>query len=244
MRVNEALDPDEAEDGYVLTCQGVPDCTVIVVYDCSEFSTSTPAWVRNHCGYLRGSPQMNADKKLAHFVLQTGQLPVMREWYLSVLDAWVVFENDFLCFMTFDDEHHRLALAQLPAPVPRTAATVGLAHSAYTFADLEALLVKREQLAARGIQSHVPVQHGPTTSIYYRDPDLNTVELQIDNFAAPDDATTCMQGPEYTADPFGPSFVPDAMLMALRAGTPVAELCTHAWALKYPQVNVPMLLLS
>lgn len=168
----------------------------------------------------------------------------LREWYLSVLDAWVVFENDFLCFMTFDDEHHRLALAQLPAPVPRTAATVGLAHSAYTFADLEALLVKREQLAARGIQSHVPVQHGPTTSIYYRDPDLNTVELQIDNFAAPDDATTCMQGPEYTADPFGPSFDPDAMLMALRAGTPVAELCTHAWALKYPQVNVPMLLLS
>ena len=30
---------------------------------------------------------MTADKKLAHIVLQTGQLPVMRDWYLKVLDA-------------------------------------------------------------------------------------------------------------------------------------------------------------
>jgi hypothetical protein len=28
---------------------------------------------------------MNTDKKLAHFVLQTGQLAVLRDWYLKVL---------------------------------------------------------------------------------------------------------------------------------------------------------------
>ncbi|MCG7608890.1 MULTISPECIES: 2Fe-2S iron-sulfur cluster-binding protein [Mycobacterium] len=34
MRVNDALDDDEVADGYVLTCQAVPDCdSVTVSYD-------------------------------------------------------------------------------------------------------------------------------------------------------------------------------------------------------------------
>ncbi|MBU8810419.1 2Fe-2S iron-sulfur cluster binding domain-containing protein [Mycolicibacterium goodii] len=34
MRVNDALDDDEVAEGYVLTCQAVPDCdTVTVSYD-------------------------------------------------------------------------------------------------------------------------------------------------------------------------------------------------------------------
>src|SRR5690348_4900947 len=101
----------------------------------------------------------------------------MRDWYLKVLDAHVVFENDFLSFMTFDEEHHRLAIAQLPQPAPRTSTTVGLSHSAYTFGDLGSLLAKYSDLREAGIRPHVPVQHGATTSIYYRDPDGNMVEL-------------------------------------------------------------------
>ena len=88
------------------------------------------------------------------------------------------------------------------------------------------------------------MQHGPTTSIYYRDPDGNMVELQIDNMA-PDDATGFMRGPEFAVDPFGPSFEPDTMLAALRAGTPAAELTTRAWAARTcAQLNVPELLLT
>lgn len=183
-------------------------------------------------------------KKLAHIVLQSGQLQVLRDWYLQVLDAHVVYENAFLSFMTFDDEHHRLAIAQLRQPIERTPATVGLAHSAYTFTDLLSLLTKYENLAMAGIHPHVPVQHGVTTSIYYRDPDGNSVELQIDNFGTPREATEYMRGQEYGADPLGPSFEPDAMLAAVRAGLPDAELTTRAWARSCPQRNVAELLLN
>lgn len=176
-------------------------------------------------------------------MLQTGQLPVLRDWYLRVLDAHVVFENDMLCFMTFDEEHHRLALVQLPQPAPRTSMTVGLAHSAYTFESLDSLLAKYAALKEADIQPHVPVQHGPTTSLYYRDPDGNMVELQIDNMP-PDKATQYLRGEEYSSDPVGPSFDPGAMLAALRAGTPKSELTTRSWALKCPQLNVAELLLT
>lgn len=167
----------------------------------------------------------------------------MRNWYLEVLDAHVVFENDMLSFMTFDEEHHRLALVQLPRPVPRTSMTVGLAHSAYTFGSLDSLLAKYEALKKVGIEPHVPVQHGLTTSLYYRDPDGNMVELQIDNMP-PAEATAFMRGPEYGFDPIGPSFDPDTMLAALRGGTPEAELITRSWAMTCPQLNVAELLLT
>jgi catechol-2,3-dioxygenase len=187
---------------------------------------------------------VSADKKLAHVVLQTGQLPVLRDWYLKVLDAHVVYENEFLSFLTFDEEHHRVGIVQLPFPVERTPMTVGLAHTAYTFGSLRDLLARYEELKEAGIQPRVPAQHGPTTSIYYRDPDGNTVELQIDNFATPDEATDYLRGDEFRTDPAGPTFDPENMLAALRSGTPESQLITRAWAMSCPQQNVLELMLT
>jgi catechol 2,3-dioxygenase-like lactoylglutathione lyase family enzyme len=142
---------------------------------------------------------MPTTPKFAHIVLQTNQLAAMRQWYCRVLDAHVVHEKGALCFITFDDEHHRIALFHPPFQLPaRTPMMVGLAHSAYTFPTLEALAEKYEALKNAGITQRVPVQHGVTTSLYYRDPDGDAVELQIDNWATPD-APSSSSAPSHSA---------------------------------------------
>ena len=142
------------------------------------------------------------NKRLAHIVFQTNQVREMRDFYMTLLEAQVVFENDSMCFITYDDEHHRLAFMSVPGgSTPRPANSVGLMHSAFTFSDLESLLANHQRLLSLGIEPVAPIQHGPTTSIYYRDPDRCLVELQIDNFHSAGEATAFMQSAEYSEDP-------------------------------------------
>jgi catechol-2,3-dioxygenase len=53
---------------------------------------------------------MASPAKLAHVVLYSRQVPVMRDWYVNVLDAHVVYETPTLSFITYDNEHHRIAI--------------------------------------------------------------------------------------------------------------------------------------
>jgi catechol 2,3-dioxygenase-like lactoylglutathione lyase family enzyme len=174
---------------------------------------------------------MSAKPKFAHVVFQTGQPREMRDWYCAVLDGHVVYQDDALCFITFDEEHHRVALLSPPIPLERKSPATACAHHvAYTFDTLDDLLARYELLREKDIHPAVGIAHGVTTSLYYRDPDGNFVEMQIDNFAEPDLATEYMHGPEYAADSVGPAFDPETMLTARRAGATVAELTARMWS--------------
>lgn len=176
---------------------------------------------------------MSAKPKFAHIVFQTSQPEEMIGWYCAVLDAHVVYEDDGLGFITFDDEHHRVAFIKAPVALERkTPATASMHHAAYTFASIDDLLDRYVELRDKDIRPAVCVAHGVTTSMYYRDPDGNMVELQIDRFAEPDQATAYMNGPEYAADSVGPAFDPEQLLEARRAGASIEELCDRAWALE------------
>ena len=169
--------------------------------------------------------------KFAHVVLQTGRLAEMRDWYCALLNAHVVFEGDGLSFVTYDEEHHRIAFLAPPVRLePKTPVSTGMHHVAYTFETLDELLQRYRELKDKGITPHVPIQHGVTTSLYYRDPDGNFVELQVDNFATPAEATDYMEGPEYAANPVGVGFDPEKMLEARKAGVAERELTTINWA--------------
>ena len=172
--------------------------------------------------------------KLAHLVFQTNRLPAMRDWYCTVLDGRVIYENPHLSFVTYDDEHHRvafidfgpLAAREIGGSDLRYRATdqPGLHHVAFTFGSMGELLGNYERLAARGIRPFRSINHGPTTSMYYVDPDGNRVELQIDNFATAEEGQAWMHSAAFDQNPIGVEYDPDDLVRRFRAGVPVAEL--------------------
>ncbi|PYM81948.1 MAG: biphenyl 2,3-dioxygenase [Candidatus Rokuibacteriota bacterium] len=132
---------------------------------------------------LPASSQRIVPEKFAHVVLKTANYDAVIAWYATVLQAPVAFRNDFIAFLTYDDEHHRVAVLNTPgSPAPDPAAA-GVHHIAYTYTGLGELLATYRRLKASGIEPARCINHGPTTSMYYRDPDGLRVELQIDNFA-------------------------------------------------------------
>ncbi|HYB43303.1 MAG TPA: VOC family protein [Candidatus Methylomirabilis sp.] len=172
--------------------------------------------------------------KLAHVVLQTNRMSEMRDWYCAVLEARVIYENERLCFVTYDDEHHRIAFLNFGPLAPRDpqgtelgvrpADPPGLHHIAFTYGGMGELLDTYTRLRERGIRPFFCVNHGPTTSMYFRDPDGNRIELQIDNFATAEEGQAWMKTPAFDQNPIGVEYDPDALVARFRAGVPVAEL--------------------
>src|SRR5216684_6927892 len=164
-------------------------------------------------------------RKLAHVVLRTrSNIDAMVQWYCVVLGAKIVFNaGGRLIFLSYDDEHHRIAIAASEALAERPPRAAGLDHIAFTYDDIDALLTTYERLKQVGILPFVCVNHGPTTSLYYNDPDQNRIELQVDNFADMTEATTLMQE-QFSINPVGEEFDPEELLARLRSGVDPAEL--------------------
>ena len=62
------------------------------------------------------------------------------------------------------------------------------------------------------------MNHGPTTSIYYRDPDGNELETQVDNFKDADEATEFMKSKAFADNPIGVDFDPEEFITRLQNG--------------------------
>ena len=162
--------------------------------------------------------------KFAHFVLRTGQIDKMAEWYRTVLGAEVVHSDGILAFLTYDDEHHRIAIAGLPGLEDPPPLAAGTDHVAFSHADLGDLLCTYARLKSEGIEPYWCINHGPTTSIYYKDPDANRIELQVDNFPTAEETNRWMRSGEFAANPIGVVFDPRDLLARYRAGEPIEQL--------------------
>jgi catechol 2,3-dioxygenase-like lactoylglutathione lyase family enzyme len=169
-------------------------------------------------------PGIVPPSKLSHIVLKTSRLVEMREWYMSVLGARVLYGNDRIAFLTFDKEHHRLALVQMDGLEKPAQFSTGLDHVAFTYDDLGTLLSTYKRLKAIGIAPRWPVNHGMTTSLYYQDPDGNRVELQFENYPTEDELLAFIEGPEFAANPMGGAFAPEELIRRFENGEPIYPL--------------------
>ena len=165
-----------------------------------------------------------APKKFAHFVLKTAHFADVIEWYRTVLQARVVSRSEMLCFLSYDEEHHRLAIANMPQAAAAPPGSAGVDHVAYTYGGLGELLATYRRLKAAGIEPVWCINHGPTTSMYYRDPDGLRVELQIDNFATDEELNAYFTSADFQQNPIGVTYDPEDLARRYEAGMPLDEL--------------------
>ena len=81
------------------------------------------------------APRERRPSRFSHLVLQTSRYPEMVEWYKTWLSATPMLDNGLVCFLTYDEEHHRLMIGRNPNLKPRDPDAAG----EYTVDELQEL---------------------------------------------------------------------------------------------------------
>jgi catechol-2,3-dioxygenase len=170
-----------------------------------------------------------APSSLVHVVYRTRRFEEMLAWYAAVFGARVQYRNPALAFLTFDDEHHRFAFADLGVIRPDEhdaddRGMIGVDHVAWEYGSLRDLLENYAELKAKGVTPYWAVNHGMSASLYYADPDGNQMEFTVDTFPTKAEASAYFQGDQIGENPVGVEYDPDDWLGQLRGGKNEADL--------------------
>ncbi len=164
----------------------------------------------------------------SHVVFMTRRFDEMKAWYMNVFGAEIVHGDPALAFLTYDDESHRFAIANLDVlkpemPVDSGSGEVGVNHIAYTYPSAGDLLETYARLDGQGLSPYWTIHHGFTLSFYYQDPDGNRIELQVETCSSRE-AFDFMRSDAFASNPVGVEVDADALLARYRDGASEAEL--------------------
>lgn len=187
--------------------------------------------------------------RISELVLQTAKYLKMREWYKAVIGLSWSINNEAepsdsrvryadspkqvratdvrACFMVLDPSPSNgqvLALFELPELSYGPTRDPGLNHFQFRHANVPALLERVQILMESGIVAHRAANHGPITSFYFCDPDMNVVELCSSNFDTVEEMMAFVQSDEFRRNPSGIEFDPHMFIDRYRAGEPVKQL--------------------
>ncbi|MCW3057892.1 MAG: hypothetical protein JWO21_1861 [Solirubrobacterales bacterium] len=168
-----------------------------------------------------------------HFNLKTTRLQELIDWYTTVVGAEVTYQDMTGAWLTNDAANHRIALLCFPgfADDPDRETRTGMHHSAFEYDSFTDLNASYLRLRETGIDPDICVDHGMTLSYYYKDPDGNRVELQVDNFADWAASKEWMRmSPDFRANPIGVLVDPSRIAEAAAAGEPFTEIHRRAMA--------------
>ena len=151
----------------------------------------------------------------------------MVEFYRWLFNGEVTRENPGgLTFITYDDHDHRLVIIPQDGWGVKPERPVGVSHLAFAYASLGELLFVYKRMKERGHAPYRTVNHGNSTSFYYRDPDGNTVETMMDNYTPAETQAykRHYQWSEYFGAMKEGEFDPDKMAALYDAGVPDTTL--------------------
>jgi len=184
--------------------------------------------------------------KFHHFNLKTTRLQELVDWYSTVVGAEVIFQDATGAWLSNDAANHRIALLAFPGFVddPEKDTRTGMHHSAFEYDSFEDLDASYLRLREAGIEPEICIDHGMTLSYYYKDPDGNHVELQVDVFGDWAASREWMRtSPDFAANPIGVFVDPAKVSAAAAAGEEFETIHRRAMAgeLSPPQppVEIP-----
>jgi catechol 2,3-dioxygenase len=177
-------------------------------------------------------PHTTAAPTLHHVSLKTNQLEKMIAWYATVAGFRVMHKFEGGAWLTNDAANHRLGFLCSPrlSDDPEKLLRTGMHHAAFEFPTLDELLDTYVRLKDEGIEPHAALDHGMTISLYYADPDGNSVELQADAFGDWKESSKFLATDSFTGNPIGTTFDPDEAVAARDAGADAAEIHRRAYA--------------
>jgi catechol-2,3-dioxygenase len=181
--------------------------------------------------------------KFHHLNLKTTRLQQMIDWYSAVVGAEVLFQDEMGAWLSNDAANHRVALLAFPgfSNDPEKDTRTGLHHSAFEYDNFEDLNASYLRLREAGVEPDFCIDHGMTFSYYYKDPDGNHVELQVDNFGDWAKSSEWMRtSDEFHANPIGVFVDPAQVAEAAASGEPFEQIHARAMAGAFAPVQPPV----
>jgi catechol 2,3-dioxygenase-like lactoylglutathione lyase family enzyme len=190
-------------------------------------------------------PPLPVSMQMIELVLKTGNFERAREWYRILLDRDPFLEREpdhdaapvdgqeraadvrLAFFRVYDATFpfaQILAIFGIDGTPDTAQPSPGMHHFQFRLDSLEALVSQYERLASHGIHPHRTANHGPGTSMYYRDPDGTIIEQSCGNCATPEEQAALVSSAAFRRDPSGREWDAAEFVARYRAGEPLDSL--------------------
>ena len=183
----------------------------------------------------------DAPDEFHHVAFKTMNFELMIDFYSKLFGCEPLYESPELTFLAFDDEHHRVAIANtskvfdqlslIPKQIMRfknwlnssTPSIVGLDHISYKLNPIEKWFDFYFSAKEKGLLPYWTINHGWITGMYYKDPDGNLVEIFFEHFRSAEEFKKNI-APDFSDEPVGTNMDVETLYEMFKNGASFEEL--------------------